>query len=222
MSLKHLQPFQVDPDRACRQEIATLATKISRNSKVNEIKGLFDQNISLCAYLLKQGYIDYHQIYFLSTNLILSDINRPDYICGCYHEKKGMSWYAIIYAGSQEQTWNDDLQLTTIAKRSFDRLNFCTSNLERILISNKLVDCLRQTKGQRVDPKRIHGLLIIGQDREFFRNPKKQDRKRDINKNSPIKLRTYGAFLRKFDRQKNLSWLTTPITNLLDRFRKSD
>ena len=213
MSLQHLQSFQVDPDRVARQEIATLATKISRNSKVNEIKGLFDQNISLCAYLLKQGYIDYHQIYFLSTNLVLSDINRPDYICGCYHEKKGMSWYAIIYAGSQEQTWNDDLQLTTIAKRSFERLNFCTSNLERILISNKLVE--------RVDPKRIHGLLIIGQDREFFRNPKKQDRKRHINKNSPIKLRTYGAFLRNHH-QKNLSWLITPITNLLDRFRKSD
>ena len=214
MSLKHLQPFQVDPERVTRQEIATLVNKISSNSKISEIKGLFDQNISLCAYLLKQGYIDCDEIYFLSPNLILSDINRPDYICGCYHQRKGVSWHVIICAGPQEQTWNDDLQLTTVAKRSFERLNFCTSNLERILTSNQLID--------KVDADRIHGLLIIGQDREFLDNPKKQLRKSDINRNSSVKLRTYGGFLRKFDKQKKIDWLTTPITDLLTRFKKSD
>ncbi|WP_373542794.1 hypothetical protein [Chamaesiphon sp.] len=214
MSLEHLHPFQVDPERVTRQEIATLATKISSNSRVNEIHGLLNQNISLCAYLLKQGYIDYHEIYFLSTNLILSDINRPDYICGCYHEKTGISWYAIVCAGAQEQTWNDDLQLTTVAKKSLERLNFCTDNLARVLTSNQLID--------NVDADRIHGLLIIGQDREFFDNPKKQIRKRDINRNSSVKLRTYGGFLRKFDKQKKIDWLTTPIADLLTRFKKSD
>ena len=214
MSLKHLQPFQVDPDRVTRQEIATLVNKISSNSKISEIRGLFDQNISLCAYLLKQGYIDCDEIYFLSPDLILSDINRPDYICGCYHERKGVSWYAIVFAGPQEQTWNDDLQLTTVAKRSFERLNFCTSNLERVLISNKLID--------KVDADRIHGLLIIGQERAFVDDPKKQLRKRDINRNSSVKLRTYGGFLRKFDKQKKIDWLITPITAVLNRFKKSD
>lgn len=214
MPLKHLQPFQVDPDRVDRQEIAKLVTKVSINSKINEIQGAFDQNISLCAYLLKSGYIDYHEIYFLSTSLILNENNRPDYICGCYHQKKGVTWYGIIFAGPQEQTWDDALQLTTVAKLSFDRLNYCTSNLKRILIDNKFVDT--------VEPDSIHGLLIIGQDREFFDDPKKQERKRDINKNSPVKLRTYGAFLRKFDKQKSTNWLNTPVSNLFDRFRKSD
>lgn len=214
MSLEHLQPFQVDPDRVTRQEVATLAAKISSNSRSNEIKGLLNQNISLCAYLLEQGYIDYHKIYFLSTDLILSDTNRPDYICGCYHEKTGISWYAIVCAGPQEQTWNDDLQLTTVAKKSFERLNFCTANLARVLVSNQLIDT--------VDADCIHGLLIIGQDQEFFDNPKKQIRKRDINRNSSVKLRTYGGFLRKFDKQKKIDWLTTPIGDLLTRFKKSD
>jgi hypothetical protein len=209
MSLKNLQPFQVDPDRIDRQEIANLVNKVSVNSKVSEIQGLFDRNISLCAYLLKQAYIDYHKIYFLSTSLILNEENRPDYICGCYHPKKGISWYAIICAGPQEQTWDDNLQLTPVAKFSFDRLNYCTDNLERILISNKLVD--------EVNRDRVHGLLIIGQDREFFENPKKQDRKRNINQKSSVKLRTYGAFLRKFDKQKNQSWLINKLSNFLNR-----
>jgi hypothetical protein len=209
MSLKNLQPFQVDPDRVDRQEIANLVNKVSINSKVSEIQGLFDRNISLCAYLLKQAYIDYHKIYFLSTSLILSEENRPDYICGCYHPKKGISWYAIICAGPQEQTWDNNLQLTPVAKFSFDRLNYCTDNLERILISNKLVE--------EVDRDRVHGLLIIGQDREFFENPKKQDRKRNINQKSSVKLRTYGAFLRKFDKQKNQSWLINKLGNFLSR-----
>jgi hypothetical protein len=209
MSLKNLQPFQVDPDRVDRQEITDLVNKVSINSKVSEIQGLFDRNISLCAYLLKQAYIDYHKIYFLSTSLILSEENRPDYICACYHPKKGLSWYAIICAGPQEQTWDDDLQLTTVAKLSFDRLNYCTGNLERILLSNKLVE--------EVNPDRIHGLLIIGQDTEFFQNPKKQSRKRNINQNSPVKLRTYGAFLRKFDKKKQQSWLITKLGNFLNR-----
>ena len=209
MSLKNLQPFQVDPDRVDRQEIANLVNKVSINSKVSEIQGLFDRNISLCAYLLKQAYIDYHKIYFLSTSLILSEENRPDYICGCYHPKKGISWYAIICAGPQEQTWDDNLQLTPVAKFSFDRLNYCTDNLERILIANKLVE--------EVNRDRVHGLLIIGQDREFFENPKKQDRKRNINQKSSVKLRTYGAFLRKFDQQKNQSWLINKLGNFLGR-----
>ncbi len=214
MSLQHLQPFQVDPDCVSQQEIASLANKVSINSKVSEIQGLFDQNISLCAYFLKQAYIDYQDIYFLSTSLIPIEDNRPDYICGCYHETKGVSWYAIICAGPQEQTWDDQLQLTTVAKLSFDRLNYCTSNLEKILIRNKIVD--------QVNPDHIHGLLIIGQDREFFQNPKKQDRKRDINQNSSVKLRTYGAFLRKFDKKKTRSWLTIKLGHLLDRRKKTD
>jgi hypothetical protein len=209
MSLKNLQPFQVDPDRVSQQEIANLVNRISVNSKVSEIQGLFDLNISLCAYFFKHAYLDYHKIYFLSTSLILNEEHRPDYICACYTPQKGISWYAIICAGSQEKTWNDNLQLTRVAKRSFDRLNYCTSNLGRILISNKLVD--------RVNPDRIHGLLIIGQDQEFFQNPNKQDLKRDINRESPVKLRTYGAFLRKFDRQKNQIWLLGKLANFLNR-----
>jgi hypothetical protein len=211
-SLKNLRPFQVDPDRVDRQEIAKLVDKISANSKVSEIQGIFDQNISLCAHLLKNGYIEYHKIYFLSTSLFLSEANRPDYICACYHPKKGVSWYAIICAGSQEQAWNDDLQLTPIAKKSFDKLNFCTSNLEKILLSNQLVD--------EVDSSRIYGLLIIGQDREFFRDRKKQERKRDINQSSSVKIRTYGAFLRKFEKSRDKNWLKIAIGNLLDRFKK--
>jgi hypothetical protein len=209
MSLQHLQPFQVSPDRVNQQEIDKLVEKISTSSKVSEIQGLFDRNISLCAHLLKQAYIDYHKIYFLSTSLILTEDNRPDYICACYHPKKGMSWYAIICAGPQEQTWDENLQLTTVAKLSFDRLNYCTSNLGRILVSNQLAE--------EVDPECIHGILIIGQDREFFDNRKKQDRKRAINQNSQVKLRTYGAFLRKFGRQKDQSWLTVKIKDFLDR-----
>jgi hypothetical protein len=209
MSLEHLQPFQVDPDRVSPEEIATLIDKISINSKVGEIHGLFDRNVSLCAYLLKHAYIDYQKIYFLSTSLILSEDSRPDYICGCYHRKKGMSWYSLICAGSQEQTWDDKLQLTTVAKLSFNKLNYCNRNLSRILVSNQLVD--------RVDPDCVQGLLIIGQDREFFRNRRKQERKRNMNQNSQIKVRTYGAFLRKFGNQKSQNWLTAKIEHLLDR-----
>ena len=209
MSLEHLQTFQVDPARVSNQEIARLVDKISIDSKVGEIHGIFDRNISVCAHLLKHAYIDYHKIYFLSTSLILNQENRPDYICGCYHPQKGIAWYAIVCAGPQEQTWDDDLQLTTVAKLSFDRLNYCTSNLPRILMSNQLVEA--------VDPTTVHGLLIIGQDREFFSNRKKQDRKRDLNQNSQIKLRTYGAFLRKFGSNRHQNWLTTKIKDLLDR-----
>lgn len=209
MSLEHLQPFQVDPSRVSPTEIAKLVDKISINSKVGEIHGVFDRNVSLCAYLLKQAYIDYQKIYFLSTSLILNEDNRPDYICGCYHPTKGISWYAVICAGSQEQTWDDNLQLTTVAKTSFDKLNYCTRNLPRILVSNQLIES--------VDPERVHGLLIIGQDREFFSNRHKQERKRDMNQGSAVKVRTYGAFLRKFGNQKSQGWLTTKIKNILDR-----
>jgi hypothetical protein len=208
MSLEHLQPFQVDPDRVTPPEISKLVDIISIESKVGEIHGLFDRNVSLCAYLLKQAYIDYHKIYFLSTSLILNDGSRPDYICGCYHAQKGIDWYAIVWGGSQEQTWDDDLQLTKGAKLAFDKLNFCTSNLPRILISNQLA--------QEIDRDRVHGLFIIGQDREFFGNRRKQERKRDLNQGSAIKLRTYGAFLRKFGDRKPEGWLTTKIKNLLD------
>lgn len=208
MSLQYLKPFQVDPDRVSHQEIARLVDKISISIKVGEIHGIFDRNISVCAHLLKHAYIDYHKIYFLSTSLILNQENRPDYICGCYHPHKGMNWYAIICAGPQEQTWDDDLNLTKVAKLSFDRLNYCVSNLPRILVSNQLAT--------EIDPDRMHGLFIIGQDREFFSNRKKQDRKRDMNQNSAIKLRTYGAFLRKFDNQKRQGWLTTKIKIFLD------
>jgi hypothetical protein len=210
MPLKHLQPFQVDPTRVDRQEIATLVSRVSINSKVSEIQGTLDRNISLCAHLLN-SYIDYHEIYFLSTNPILNKNNRPDYICGCYHETKGVSWYAIVLAGPQEQTWDDNLQLTTAAKVSFDRLNYCTSNLAKILVENKINESIEQNA--------VHGLLIIGQDREFFQNPQKQNRKRELNHKSAIKLRTYGAFLRKFDRERNKNWLNMPVSTLVDRLR---
>jgi hypothetical protein len=211
MPLQHLQPFQVDPNRIDRQEIANLVNKVSTNSKVSEIRGLFDRNISLCAYLLNT-YIDYDEIYFLSTNLISNPDNRPDYLCGCYHARKGICWYAIVFAGTQEQTWDDGLQLTSAAKNAFDRLNYCTSNLAKILVENQLIE--------EVDPDQIHGLVIIGQDKEFFRNRKKQERKRDINQNSAIDLRTYGAFLRSFNKDKQDSWLQTPVSALFDRFKK--
>ncbi len=210
MPLQHLQPFQVDPNRIDRQEIANLVKKVSTNSKVSEIRGLFDRNISLCAYLLNT-YIDYDQIYFLSTNLIINSDNRPDYLCGCYHKRKGVRWYAIVFAGTQEQTWDDGLQLTSTAKNAFDRLNYCTSNLAKILVENQLIE--------EVNSDQIHGLVIIGQDKEFFRNRKKQERKRDINQNSAIDLRTYGAFLRSFNKGQPDSWLPTPVLALFDRFK---
>lgn len=213
MSLEQLQPFQVDPDRVSPQEIARLVDKISIDSKVGEIHGLFDRNVSLCAHLLKHAYIDYQKIYFLSTSLILNEDSRPDYICGCYHPKKKMSWYVIICAGSQDQTWDDDLQLTAVAKLSFDKLNYCIRNLPRILVSNQLVD--------EVTPDCVQGLLIIGQDREFFSNRRKQEYKRDMNQNSQIKVRTYGAFLRKFSNQKSQGWLAAKIKHILDRSKVS-
>jgi hypothetical protein len=212
MLLDHLQPFQVDPNRVDRQEIANLVNKVSTNSKASEIRGLFDRNISLCAYLLNT-YIDYDEIYFLSTNLISNPDNRPDYLCGCYHARKGVSWYAIVFAGTQEQTWDNELQLTHTAKNAFDSLNYCTSNLPKILVENQLIE--------EVDPDRVRGLVIIGQDKEFFRNRQKQERKRDINQKSSIALRTYGAFLRGFNKSnKQESWLQMPMTALFDRFKK--
>jgi hypothetical protein len=123
-----------------------------------------------------------------------------------------VSWYAIVLAGTQEQTWDDELQLTHTAKYAFDRLNYCTSNLPKILVENQLIE--------EVDPDRVRGLVIIGQDKEFFRNRKKQERKRDINQKSAIALRTYGAFLRGFNKGKQDSWLQTPVAALFDRFKK--
>gem|GEM_PF-4976323 len=38
MLLQHLQPFQVDPRRVDRHEIATLVSRVSINSKVSEIQ----------------------------------------------------------------------------------------------------------------------------------------------------------------------------------------
>ncbi len=213
MLLERLKPFKVDPTRVDRSEILKLVNKVSTNSKVSEVQEIFDCNISLCAYLLKNGYINYQKIYFLSTSIIVDEANRPDYICGCYHQKYGMAWYAIICAGSQDRTWDDDLQLTPVAKRSFDRLNYCTSNLATIILKNGFAE--------KVDPKSIKGLLIIGQDREFLKNPAKQDRKRDINQNSPIKLRTYGAFIRNYHRQ-NRGWLLASIDKIIDRFSNSE
>jgi hypothetical protein len=212
MSLKHLKPFQVDPNRVNKQEVKELVDKISNNSKVSEIQEIFDANISLCAYFLKNGYIDYQDIYFLSTSLIVDNNDRPDYICGCYHTKTGVSWYAIICAGPQEQPWGNDLTLTTVGKKSFDRLNYCLNNLGDILISNGLIDA--------VDSKRLYGIMIVGQDRDFFRNPEKQALKREINQNSSIQLRTYGAFLRRFKRQNKLGWLENLIQNFLNLFQR--
>ena len=212
MSLKNLKPFQVDPNRVNKQEIKELVDKISNNSKVSEIQEIFDSNVSLCAYFLKTGYIDYQEIYFLSTSLIVDGDHRPDYICGCYHPQTGVSWYAIICAGPQEQPWSNDLRLTTVGKKSFDRLHYCIDNLGDILISNGLVES--------VNLERLYGLMVIGQDRDFFRNREKQARKREINQNSSIQLRTYGAFLRRFQRQKQLGWLDNLIKNFLNLFQR--
>jgi hypothetical protein len=211
MSLQHLQTFQVDPQRIDRPEITKLVNKVSNANKVSEIHGLFDRNISLCANLLK-AYINYDEIYFLSTSLIANLDNRPDYLCGCYHALKGIKWYAIVFASPQEQTWDENLHLTPVAKNAFDRLNYCTSNLQKILVENQLIE--------EVSIDQINGLLIIGQDKEFFRNPQKQERKRDINKNSASDLRTYGAFLRSFNKGKQDSWLRTPVMAIFDRFKK--
>jgi hypothetical protein len=211
MPLQHLQPFQVDPTRIDRQEIANLVNKVSSNSKVSEIQGLFDRNISLCAYLLN-AYIKYDEIYFLSTNLITNPDNRPSYLCGCYHKRKGVRWYAIVFASPHEQTWDEQMQLTPSAKDAFDKLNYCTSNLPKILVENQLIEA--------VSPEQVRGLVIIGQDREFFQNRKKQERKRDINQNTSIDLRTYGAFIRSFNKGNQDSWLQTPVAALFDRFKK--
>jgi hypothetical protein len=203
MLLQQLKPFQVDPNRVNKEEINTLAAKIKSSTKVSEIQQLFDRNISLCAFFLKIGYIKYHEIYFLSTSLIEDEFYRPDYLCCCYHHKQGVSWYAIICAGAQDITWNDDLTLTNVGKTSFDRLNYTVSHLDKILLKNKLVDEIVQD--------RIYGLLIIGQDKEFFRNPRKQERKRDLNENTPLKIRTYGSFVRHLDRKNKQSWLINPF-----------
>jgi hypothetical protein len=211
MTLQHLQPFQVDPNRIDRQEIANLVNKVSSNSKISEIQGLFDRNISLCAYLLAT-YIKYDEIYFLSTNLILNPDNRPDYLCGCYHERKGVKWYAIVLAAPQDRTWDEEMQLTPSAKIAFDKLNYCTSNLPKILVENQLIE--------EVSTDRVRGLVIIGQDKEFFQNSKKQERKRDINQNTSIDLRTYGAFSRSFNKGKQDSWLQMPVAALFERFKK--
>ena len=208
MNLSHLRPFQVDPTRVDRQEIAKLVNKISIASRVSEIQELFDSNISLCAYLLKNGYIDYEEIYFLSTSLILDEVNRPDYICACYHPDTGVSWYAIVCGGPQDSTWNDEFGLTKVGKKSFDLLNYCVSNLGEVLVRNKLI--------RSVDPDTVYGLMIIGQDKEFTRNKEKQSRKRDMNENSAIQLRTYGAFLRRYRRQKRFA----SLTKLVKKFTK--
>lgn len=213
MSLEHLKPFQVDPTRISKQEIQRLIEKISNNSKVSEIQEIFDSNISLCAHFLKTGYIEYHDIYFLSTSLIADSADRPDYICGCYHKKTGMSWYAIICAGPKEQTWDNNLALTTVGKKSFDRLNYCLDHLGDILVSNRLV--------KSVSPDQIYGLLVIGQDRDFFTNREKQARKREINQNSSIQLRTYGAFLRRSERQNKLGRLDNLIESFLNLFHRT-
>jgi hypothetical protein len=209
--LKHLKPFQVDPNRVITAEIQELVNILRNNSKVSEIQGIFDCNISLLAHLLRYGYIDYHEIYVLSTSLI-DDPYRPDYICGCYHGRKGVSWYAIVCAGAQEQIWDDQLSLTTVGENSLDRLNYCVSNLGKILLEKKLV--------KEINPASIHGLLIIGQDRDFFRHPKKQSLKRDLNQKTALQIRTYGAFLRKFDKEKNRSGFGGLVDRLLERLQK--
>ncbi len=209
MLLERLKPFQVDPNRVDRVEILKLINKISNSSKASEVQELFDRNISLCAYFFKNGYIKYREISFLSTSIITDASNRPDYICGCYQKKHGMTWYAIICAGPQDRTWDEDLELTSVAKKSFDKLNYCTRNLAEILKANQLAD--------NVTPESVHGLLIIGQDREFLKNSIKQDRKREINQNSLIKLRTYSAFIRNYQR-KNQGWLLGTIDRVIALF----
>jgi hypothetical protein len=212
MSIQHLTPFQVDPNRVNKDEIKTLVNKIKSNTKVSEIQQLFDSNISLCAFFLKTGYIKYNEIYFLSTSLIDDEYYRPDYICCCYHPREGVSWYAIICAGSQDRTWEDDLSLTNVGKVSFDRLNYCVSNLGKSLLSNKIID--------QVIQEHVYGLLIIGQDREFFRNHAKQKLKREINQNTALRLRTYGSFLRHLARQKKDDFFGISFDSLANIFRR--
>jgi hypothetical protein len=211
MLLERLKAFQVDPNRVDRVEIVKLVNKINNGTKASEVQGLFDLNISLCAYFFKNGYIDYQNIYFLSTGIIPDEANRPDYICGCYHKRYGMAWYAIICAGPQDRTWDDELQLTPTGKRALDRLNYWCNNSEKIILSNGYAE--------KVKPKNIRGLLIIGQDREFTKNSAKQARKREINQNSSIKLRTYGAFLRSYQRG-NRGWLLGAIDRAISLFVK--
>jgi hypothetical protein len=213
MLLERLKAFQVDPNRVDRVEIVKLVNKINNGSKASEVQGLFDLNISLTAYFFKTGYIDYQKIYFLSTGIVDDEANRPDYLCGCYHKRYGMAWYAIVVAGPQDRIWDDQLQLTSVGKRSFDRLNYCTNNLEKIILSNGYAE--------KVKPKNIRGLLIIGQEREFVKNEAKQARKREINQNSAIKVRTYGAFLRSYQRG-NRGWLLGTIDRAISLFVKPD
>jgi hypothetical protein len=213
MLLERLKPFQVDPGRVDRVEIIKLVNKINSGSKASEVQGLFDMNISLCAHFFRNGYIDYQAIYFLSTGIIPDEANRPDYLCACYHKRYGMAWYAIAIAGPQDRIWDNDLQLTSVGKRAFDRLNYCTNNLERIILSNGLAE--------KVKPKNIKGLLIVGQEQEFVKNPAKQARKREINQTSSIKLRTYGAFLRSYDRA-NRGWLLGSIDRVISLFIKPE
>jgi hypothetical protein len=213
MLLERLRAFQVDPSRVDRVEIIKLVNKINNGSKANEVQGLFDLNISLCAHFFKNGYIDYQKIYFLSTSIIADEANRPDYLCACYHKRYGLAWYAIICAGPQDLTWDDQLQLTATGKRAFDRLNYWCNNAEKIVLSNGYAE--------KVKSKNIRGLLIIGQDQEFIKNSAKQARKREINQNSSIKLRTYGAFLRKYQ-QGNRGWLLGTIDRAIGLFVKSE
>jgi hypothetical protein len=123
-----------------------------------------------------------------------------------------MAWYVIICAGPQDRTWNDDMEVTPVAKRAFDRLNYCMRNLDKILIDNGMAD--------KVKAKSIKGLLIVGQDQEFLKNSLKQDRKREINQTSSIKIRTYGAFLRSYKRS-NQGWLLDTIDRAIALFIKS-
>jgi hypothetical protein len=211
MNLKHLKPFQVDPNRVDKDEIKNLVNKIKSNTKVSEIQELFDTNISLCAFFLKTGYIEYSEIYFMSTSLIDDDLNRPDYICCCSHPKEGVSWYAIICAGSKDLMWEDDLELTSAGATSMDRLNYCVRNLGKSLLSNKMVD--------RIVQEKIYGLLIIGQDREFSKNPEKQKLKRDINQKTSLRVRTYSSFIRHFARANKHQWLDS-LNIFRDIFRK--
>jgi hypothetical protein len=213
MLLERLRAFQVDPNRVDRVEIIKLINKINSSAKASEVQGLFDLNISLCAYFFKNGYIDYQKIFFLSTGIIADEANRPDYICGCYHKRYGMAWYAIICAGAQERTWDENLRLTPVAKRAFDRLNYWCNNAENIILNNGYAE--------KVKPKNIKGLLIIGQDKEFLKNATKQARKREINQNSSIKLRTYGAFNRTYQRGSR-GWFLGTIDRAIALFVKPE
>jgi hypothetical protein len=202
MTLDRLKPFQVEPECVDKQDIQSLTAKIKGNASSIDLHEIFEYNISLLAHFLKLGYIEYDEIYFLATGMLDED-NRPDYLCCTYTRKKGLSWYAISIAGSDDQVWESNLQFTPTAKRTLAGLKSACEQLPRSLANSLLFDT--------VDPDRIYGLLVMGNEQEFIRDRHKQDRKRKLNQTTNFRLRTYSSFLRHQERDRRQQWLNDPL-----------